>query len=872
MNMLCNTPANAVCMRRNIKLSPFGSVITLAISMTVAGLTHAEQVFNPAFLKDNLSHAEVSDLTRFEKSTYQLPGVYRVDIYVNDQYVMTRDVNFIEKQDIQDKTGLLPCLDQKTLQGFSINMGQYPALTEQNQQCPDFISIIEGANSQFQFDKQKLYISLPQASLRNQIRGYIAPDQWDAGINAMFMNYHLSGYNNSKTDSDSLFLRLDNGINLSSWQLRHSSSWNYSSRNGRSTDDWNNLNTYLQKTVIPLKSQLVIGDGSTNSEVFESFGFRGVHLSTADAMYPDSQQGYAPTVRGVAKTNAKVVIKQNGYVIQQTNVAPGPFIIQDLNPTSISGDLLVTIEENDGSVQSFTVPYSSLPILQREGRTKYSVVAGEYRSGLNSQDSPTVVQATAIHGLKKGFSVYAGTQLSEKYKSALLGMGANLGDFGALSFDFTHADSELADKSTHQGQSLRFLYSKSLLSSGTTFQLLGYRYSTKGFYTLGDVAYNRMSGYHTSETQDGNQANTPIITDYFDLYDAKKGRFEVNISHSLGKYGSVFVSGNQQTYWGTTKRNEWIQAGYANSWKALNYSFSVSHNKFSQIDQSETMYAFNLSFPLDRLWPKSNFQDSPIKNAYGTLSSTQNSNGNDSYLAGLSGTLLKDRNLSYSINQGRVTTQGDIGSVTLNYDGRYGSVGAGYSYEKNSNQLTYNASGGVLAHANGLTFGQPLGATSILIKAPGAKDVDIENYTGVRTDWRGYAIVPYATEYRANRVALNANSFSNNLEINNNVENVVPIKGAIVRANFDTSIGVRALVTLSHQGQFVPYASSVIEQNSSARGMVADDGRSYLTGLPSKGNLEVRWGDAENKKCLAVYDISEQDLSKPVVQFDLECK
>ena len=59
-----------------------------------------------------------------------------------------------------------------------------------------------------------------------------------------------------------------------------------------------------------------------------------------------------------------------------------------------------------------------------------------------------------------------------------------------------------------------------------------------------------MSGYHVSETQDGNQANTPIITDYYNLYNSKKGRFEVNISHSLGNYGSLFVSGNQQTYWG----------------------------------------------------------------------------------------------------------------------------------------------------------------------------------------------------------------------------------------------------------------------------------------------------------------------------------
>lgn len=858
-------------MRREIKPYSISIVMTALISLPLAKASHAEQVFNPAFLSDDLSNTQISDLTRFEQTTHQLPGVYRVDIYVNDQYIFTRDINFVEKSEIQDTTGLFPCFDIKTLQGFGVNTAQYEKLNSVSQQCIDFISIIEGANSQFQFDKQKLLISLPQASLLNQVRGYIPPDQWDVGINGLFTNYDISGYNNSKTDSNSLFLRLDNGINLGSWQFRHTSSFNYSSQNGKSTNQWDDLNTYLRKTIIPLKSDLLIGDSSTNSEIFDSFGFRGVNLSSSDAMYPDSQQGYAPSIRGVAKTNAKVVIKQNGYTIHQINVAPGPFLIEDLNSTALSGDLMVTIEENDGSIQSYKVPYSSLPILQREGHTKYSIILGEYRSGLDSQDNPFVVQVTAIHGLNNGVSIYAGTQLSEKYTSVLLGLGANLGGLGAISFDVTHADSELADDSSSSGQSMRFLYSKTLSSSGTTFQLLGYRYSTKGFYTLNDVAYNNMSGYQISETQDGSHIDTPIITDYYNLYNAKKGRFEANISHSLGKYGSLFISGNQQTYWNTDQKDEWIQGGYSNSWKALNYSLSVSHNRSSEMNQSDTMYSMNLSFPLDKLWPKANFQENPIQNAYATFSTTQTSSGN-STLAGLSGTLLKDRNLSYSISQGDVSDQGNIGSMSLNYNGSYGSIGAGYSYDQNSNQFTYNASGGILAHRDGVTFGQPLGETSVLVKAPDAKGVNIENYTGVKTDWRGYAIVPYASEYRANRIALNSNTFDNNLEINNNVENVVPIKGAIVRASFDTSIGLRALITLSHDGKFVPYASSVIETSSSARSMVADDGRTYLTGLPPKGTLEVTWGENAEEKCIAAYDTSALDLAQPVIQFDLECK
>jgi outer membrane usher protein len=844
-----------------------GVAITMLISAVMVRESHAEQVFNPEFLSDGLPNAQISDLTRFDRSTHQLPGVYRVDVYVNDQYAFTRDINFVESDKAQDATGLLPCLDLKTLQGFGVNTAQYEGLSDPNQQCIDFSSIIEGANSQFQFDKLKLDISLPQVALLNQIRGYISPDQWDNGINGLFLNYNLSGYNNSKTDSDSAFLRLDNGLNIGAWQFRHSGSWSYNSNQGQSSTQWNDLNTYAQTIVVPLKSQLLIGDSSTTGEIFDSFGYRGINLSTSDAMYPDSQQGYAPSVRGVAKTNAKVVIKQNGYVVHQLNVAPGPFKIEDLNTASLNGDLVVTIEENDGSVQTFKVPFSTLPILQREDRTKYSVALGEYRSGLRNQDNPLIAQATAIHGLNSGITVYSGTQLSKNYKSVLLGLGANLGNYGALSFDVTHANSELADKSTSKGQSIRFLYSKALLSSGTTFQLLGYRYSTKGFYTLNDVTNKNMSGYNMGK----DQTDLPNIEDYYNLKNAKKGRFQANITHSFGDYGSLFLSGNQQTYWNTDKKDEWVQAGYSNSWKTLNYSFAVSRNKYSGSQLTDTLYTMNLSFPLDKVLAKANFTDNPIKNSYASVSSTQNSNGNETYMAGVSGTLLKNRNLSYNINQGKISQQGDIGSFSVNYNGGYGNLGAGYSYEKDSNQFTYSASGGVLAHRDGITFGQPLGSTSILVKAPGAKGVNVENNIGVKTDWRGYAIVPYANEYRSNRVALDSDSFSNNLEIGNNVENVIPIRGAIARASFDTSIGVRALVTLSNAGKHVPYASRVIETESSTQSMVADDGRVYLTGLPLKGTLQASWGGNDGEKCSTAYDISQMHLSQPVIQFDLEC-
>ncbi|MDI5829478.1 fimbria/pilus outer membrane usher protein, partial [Salmonella enterica subsp. enterica serovar Kentucky] len=40
-------------------------------------------------------------------------------------------------------------------------------------------------------------------------------------------------------------------------------------------------------------------------------------------MQPNSQRGYAPTIRGIARSNAQVIVRQNGYIAYQTAVSPG---------------------------------------------------------------------------------------------------------------------------------------------------------------------------------------------------------------------------------------------------------------------------------------------------------------------------------------------------------------------------------------------------------------------------------------------------------------------------------------------------------------------------------------------------------------------
>lgn len=823
----------------------------------------AQSTFNPAFLSDDA--AAVADLSHFEKGHRQPPGEYRVDIWRNNEFITTQDLRFVEQKEGSDDpagTGLTPCLDVAWLQRLGLHVDAFPALkTAQPGECIALETTVPGTAIAFDFNRLRLDISFPQAAMHNSARGVIPVEEWDEGITAGLVNYTFTG--NQGSDNDSYYMNLQSGLNIGPWRLRNNGAWSDNQGDGYHYRRWSNIGTWAQRTVVPLKSELVLGDSNTGSDVFDSMGFRGARMFSVDSMYPDSLQGYAPTVRGIARTNAKVVIRQNGYVIYQSYVTPGAFAIADLNPTSSSGDLDVTVEENNGSQQHYTVPYSTVPMLQREGRLKYELVAGNFRSGNSQQSTPFFSQGTLLAGLANGYTLYGGTQLGDGYHSFALGMGKNFGEWGAMSLDVTHARSQLADNSTHEGQSLRFLYAKSLSHFGTNFQLLGYRYSTQGFYTLDDVAYRKMEGENYQ--YDDPATGEPITQGYHNLHYSKKGRFQANISQQLGDYGSFYLSGSQQSYWGTGDTNTWYQLGYASGWRGISYSLSWSWSQTPEVTGTDKIAAFNLSIPFSALMGRSYSSNTPLERTYATLSASRNDEGNNSWQTGIGGTLLEGRNLSYSVTQGDTSSSGYSGSASANWQSAVGTFGLGYNYGRDRHETNWQMSGGVVAHADGVTFSQPLGSTNVLIKAPGAKNVRIENQTGVKTDWRGYTVMPYATVYRYNRIALDPNSMDDHTDVANNVSLVVPTEGALVRAEFDTHIGVRAMMTVKRGERPIPFGAIVREASSGVTSMAGEDGQIYLSGLPLQGTLFIVWGNGPSAQCHAPYVLPEASLRQAVV-------
>lgn len=504
----------------------------------------------------------------------------------------------------------------------------------------------------------------------------------------------------------------------------------------------------------------------------------------------------------------------------------------------------------------FDVPYSSVPVLQRAGYTRYALAMGEYRSGNNLQSSPKFVQASLMHGLKGNWTPYGGMQIAEDYQAFNLGIGKDLGLFGAFSFDITQANTTLADDTRHSGQSVKSVYSKSFYQTGTNIQVAGYRYSTQGFYNLSDSAYSRMSGY-TVKPPTGDTSEQTLFIDYFNLFYSKRGQEQISISQQLGHYGTTFFSASRQSYWNTSRSDQQISFGlnvpFGDITTSLNYSYS---NNIWQNDRDHLL-AFTLNVPFSH-WMRTDSQ-SAFRNSNASYSMSNDLKGGMTNLSGVYGTLLPDNNLNYSVQvgntQGGNTSSGTSGYSSLNYRGAYGNTNVGYSRSGDSSQIYYGMSGGIIAHADGITFGQPLGDTMVLVKATGADNVKIENQTGIHTDWRGYAILPFATEYRENRVALNANSLADNVELDETVVTVIPTHGAIARATFNAQIGGKVLMTLKYGNKSVPFGAIVTHGENKNGSIVAENGQVYLTGLPQSGKLQVSWGNDKNSNCIVDYKL-----------------
>lgn len=796
-----------------------------------------EYLFSPSSLEGDALTQQDIDLSLFTKENTQLPGRYSSHIRLNKMRLRDQDITYKSNE----KGELIAQISPDMLRQWGVDVDKYSDLAMLEGQTPlahplsDFIPF---ASSSLDFGEMTFNLSIPQAALLSESPDFIAPSQWNDGVPMMFADYAFSGSrhkDNEENATSNQYLNFRSGANLGGWRLRNYSTWN----NTEDASSWDSINTFIQHDIDVLKAQFTAGENSTRGEVFDSLQYRGVNLVSDEEMLPYSQRGFAPVIRGIASSNAEVSVRQNGYLIYQQNVAPGAFEINDLYSTTNSGDLEVTIKEADGSEHHFTQPYSSIAVMQRPGHLKYEFTAARYRADSGSnQKEPLFAQGSAIYGLNNTITLFGGLTASEDYQALNSGAGIALGPLGSLSADVTIAKTRLDNDDVSTGQSYRLLYSGKLDTTGTNFTLASYRYSTDGYYNFADS---------TQKYDDDKD-------DWLYRYN-KRNRLQASISQSI--FGSsVYLNGYQQDYWGTSRKERNLSAGFNTVIDGISMHMAYTYSKNSE-ESADRMVSFGISMPLSKWLPR----------AWSSYTISNSRQGYTRQNLGINGTLLDDERMSYSLQQSRSNHDGDdTSSVYSSYRSRYANLNAGYYYSAdNAQQFNYGISGAIVAHPHGITLAQPLGNQFAIVNASGAEGVRFKNQRGVQTDWQGNAVIPSLTPYQENRIRIDTTSLPQDVDTSETAITVIPSRSAAVVARFDARVGYRALITLTRtDGRTVPFGALASVSQTDISGIVDDTGTLYLAGISDEAQVNVSWGNAIEQQCTAhISLLSSQELTGP---------
>lgn len=880
-----------------------------------------EVEFNPAFTNNEGSGAPI-DLSSFNNGNKIPSGTYNVDLFVNDGLVMRTSINFlsveghqsaqpcfqyetivlmgvdvnkldplkvapntacIRIQDINDEASARMDIGQLRLdvsipQEFMSRQARgyvNPQLWDQGEPALllGYNINVYSVNQKYSgiSSSQGVATGLDGATVSVVDKTYYRQNSDGSFVPSKDGNYMLSmdgryiavrpgsfistrqknGYDNVNA-----YLGLNSGFNIAGWRLRNQGNVAWDRQNARA--EWTNIGTTASHDITALKAQIMLGQTYTQGMVFDSTPFRGVTIFSDERMQPDSMQGYAPVVRGVAKTRARVELRQNGSLIYETTVPPGPFTINDLYSSGYAGDIVATVFEADGEIHTFTVPFSSIPMLLRPGMDRWAFTGGQVYLQNVQEENLNFIETTYQRGINNWLTLYGGFQAANgaDYKNVLAGMAVNT-FIGAFGTDISRSETALEDGKL-SGQSYRLSYSKTIPSSETTFTLATYRYSNSGYLSLSDAVLARTESRQRQWVGDGWR---------------NKQRVQLTLSQNLGsEFGSLYFNGLRNTYWGDSGSTSTYQLGYSNTWRNVTYGITAGRtftsNYASGGSRYENQLGLNIMIPLGGASSSSQTL---------TLSTQHDSNSGNSHRASINGVLGETNQYNYNASVNYQNLSGDKTSFSAGsgWMAPYANMNGGISYSEHYNQGSASIAGGVVAHQGGITLAPQIDVNSPvgIAYAPNAKGAHITSGARTEVDRWGYAVVTGLTPYRMNDVTLDPAGTSLEVELETTRLQTAPRAGAVIPLTFATKSGRALLIRATRPGKEpLPLGADVIDSKGQVMGMVGQGGQIFIRTDNPSGELLVKWGKEHSQHCHIAYNVPAAKTTKPMTTLYNVCK
>lgn len=756
------------------------------------------------------------DLKEFSRAGYVMPGEYTLAVRVNGTSL--QEENIVFTKDRADPGNSEACLTRSLVERFGFTDAVLEHLKWWHDgQCLDTGSeAVKGMTVRGELSSSTLFIDIPQAYLEYSSATWDPPSRWDDGIPGVLSDYNASfmkvqGQGNYASSS-SLSGNGTLGVNAGAWRLR--ADWQ-ASRNqygaGNTRQQWQWSRYYLYRAIRSLRAKMVVGEDYLDSDLFDNPRFAGVRLVSDDSQLPPNLRGYAPEVTGVARSHAKVTVSQQGRIIYESQVAPGPFRIQSLSDTT-RGILDVTVTEQDGSQQKFQVNTASVPYLSRPGMVRYKLATGRPDDLRHRVNGPLFSTGEFSWGINNGWSLYGGSLFADEYQNISGGMGRDLMAFGALSVDMSTAHTQLPGQDSVTGNSYRLSYSKTFDSLDSQVTFAGYRFSERTYMSLSDYLDARENGLRPASS---------------------KQMYTVSFNKTFRSIGlSSYMNISRQTYWGDTPPD-------------IRYSLSVA--KYFDVGTFK-----NISLSLSAY--RSAYRNTHDRGGYLSVSVPTGDNNTVTWSANETNGALQqtasyfstvDDHNSYEVTAG-TGRSGTTGNASWSHQGDAADVDGSAGWQEGryvSGLLTLR--GGMTATAHGAALHRTghSGGTRLMLSTEGVSGVPVHGY-GSTTDTNsfGVAVISDVSSYYHNEARIDMDHLPDNISAVHSEAAATLTEGAIGYRNFDVLAGKQSIVVIGlRDGGMVPFGATIKNPRGQQTGLVGDAGSTWLTGMNPGERMDVEW-------------------------------
>lgn len=783
------------------------------------------------------------DLSRFSRAGYIMPGAYSLTLRLNDRNIVEQDVIFretTEQSDDKRAGDVQVCLTRQQVELLGLKPEALAKIIFDDEgNCADF-SALDGVRLRGDLSTSSLYISVPQAWLEYQDATWLPPSRWENGVPGVMLDYNMNAsftrpVHGRQTQRASATGTL--GANMGAWRLRGDWQANYNKTSGfngstKHSLDWSRF--YLYRALPSLMAKLTLGEDYLRSDIFDSWRYSGVSLVSDESQLPPKLRGYAPEVSGIARTNAKVIISQQGRIIYETMVAAGPFRIQSLS-SAVSGQLDVKVEEQDGSVQRFQVTTATVPYLTRPGQVRYKLATGRPSDFRHHVQGPTFGTAEMSWGVANSWSLYGGGIFSGDYNSLAIGIARDLYMFGALSTDITQSATSIPGIGHLQGRSYRLSYSKRFDDFNSDLTFAGYRFSERNFMTMTEYLDTRYrSGTH------GSSKELYTIT-------ASKSFTDLNLS--------AYLSWSHQTYWDRPRADRYSLSASRyfdlNRWRNLSATVSIIRTR----DYGRKDDAFWLSMSIPFGQGTASYNGNWSQQTYNqTASWYQRLDSGDSY------------RLSAGTRSGKGETMTTQASGLYSHTGSSADFTANLGWQQNGyTSAGLSISGGITATAEGAALhgSSVRGGTRMMVSTDGVENVPIGR-NGM-TNRLGLAVEPSLPAYYRSAAKVDVNRLPDDIEMSSApVVEASLTEGAIGFRRFNVLKGAKVVATLAMaDGSFPPFGASIRNAKDQELGMVSEGGLAWISGVQPNEVLTLHWGDKPQCRATLPMPIPDSQLLLP---------